>query len=157
MRGVLPEPIRDHFVVIDRRRYPPKQVLSTVTGLDRADFTTHHARRILNRLGFPTGRRLNERTRTGPPPSATPIGSHPPARASSSTPRSPGGHARARPTTEALEPFIGQWVATLGPAVLVGADEPGMVVRWLAEHDQQADGMFRVPGDEFEASGLAPR
>jgi hypothetical protein len=32
-----PEPIREHYVVIGRRRYPPKQVLAAVTGLDRGD------------------------------------------------------------------------------------------------------------------------
>ncbi len=44
MRNVLPEPLKEHFIVVDRRRYPPKHVLSAVTGLDRAEFTTHHAR-----------------------------------------------------------------------------------------------------------------
>jgi hypothetical protein len=52
----LPEPLRDHYVVVAGRRYPPKQALAAVTGLDRADFTTHQARRILTRLGF-VGRR----------------------------------------------------------------------------------------------------
>ncbi|MDQ2706902.1 MAG: hypothetical protein M3Z25_04390 [Actinomycetota bacterium] len=33
---VDPEPVREHYVVIGRRRYPPKQVLALVTGLDRA-------------------------------------------------------------------------------------------------------------------------
>ena len=41
LEGVLPEPIHEHFVVINGRRWPPKQVLALVTGLDRADFTTH--------------------------------------------------------------------------------------------------------------------
>ena len=61
-----------------------------------------------------------------------------------------------RPSAEALEPFIGQWVATKGPEVLVAAPDPRVVVAWLAEHGQQADSMFRVPREEFEASGLAP-
>ncbi|MGO9320010.1 MAG: hypothetical protein ACLPUT_06945 [Solirubrobacteraceae bacterium] len=61
-----------------------------------------------------------------------------------------------RATAETLEPFIGQWVATKGPEVLVAAGDPRTVVRWLAEHRQQADSMFRVPAGEFEASGLAP-
>ncbi|HUA41992.1 MAG TPA: hypothetical protein VMA32_10520 [Streptosporangiaceae bacterium] len=56
LQGALPEPIRVHFVVINGRRWPPKQVLAQVTGLDRADFTTHQARRALARLGFPAGR-----------------------------------------------------------------------------------------------------
>ncbi len=56
VREVLPEPLRDHYVIVNGRRYPPKQVLSAVTGLDRADFTTHQARRILQRAGFGVGR-----------------------------------------------------------------------------------------------------
>src|SRR5260370_694999 len=56
LQGALPEPIYEHFVVINGRRWPPKQVLALVTGLDRADFTTHQARRALTRLGF-TARR----------------------------------------------------------------------------------------------------
>lgn len=34
---VLPEPIHQHYVVVGGRRYPPKQILTCVTGLDRAD------------------------------------------------------------------------------------------------------------------------
>src|SRR5438034_4411685 len=49
---VLPEPVREHYVVVGGRRFLPKQVVACVTGLDRADFTTHQARRILKRLGF---------------------------------------------------------------------------------------------------------
>jgi len=51
LRGVLPEPVREHYIVVNQRRYPPKQVVALVTGLDRAEFTTHHARRILTGLG----------------------------------------------------------------------------------------------------------
>lgn len=50
--GVLPESLHEHYVVIDGRRFPPKQVIAAVTGLDRADFTTHQARPTLHRLGF---------------------------------------------------------------------------------------------------------
>ena len=34
LEGVLPEPIHEHFVVINGRRWPPKQVLALVTGLE---------------------------------------------------------------------------------------------------------------------------
>src|ERR1700728_1003377 len=75
--GVLPEPIPEHFVVINGRRWPPKQVLALVTGLDRADFTTHQARRALTRLGFPAGRAAGARGhhRAGGPaaPPAQPV------------------------------------------------------------------------------------
>ena len=46
----LPDPVQEHYVIVCGRRFPPKQVLGRVTGLDRADFTTHQARRILRRL-----------------------------------------------------------------------------------------------------------
>jgi hypothetical protein len=32
LEGVLPEPIQEHFVVINGQRWPPKQVLAVVTG-----------------------------------------------------------------------------------------------------------------------------
>jgi hypothetical protein len=139
MTDVLPEPLRDHYVVVGARRYPPKQVLSRVTGLDRAEFTTHHARRILTGLGFPAGRRAVQPVGESVAPGA----------------RKPAG-APARPSAETLEPFVGQWVATKGPEVLVSAPEPRAVVGWLAEHRQSADSMFRVPSDAFEAAGMAP-
>src|ERR1700722_14225557 len=61
LEGVLPEPIHEHFVVINGRRWPPKQVLALVTGLDRSDFPTHQARRALTRLGFPAARAARSR------------------------------------------------------------------------------------------------
>ena len=140
MRGVLPEPVKDHFVVVASRRYPPKQVLAHVTGLDRADFTTHHARRILTGLGFPAGRRASASVRDDRRTSAPAVLEA----------------VRPRPSAGTLEPFIGQWVATKGAEVLVAAPEPRAVVGWLSEHSQMADSMFRVAADEFEASGLAP-
>jgi len=52
MRGVEPETIREHFVVIDDKLFPPKQALAQVTGWDRQTFTTMEATRVLSRLGF---------------------------------------------------------------------------------------------------------
>jgi hypothetical protein len=130
--GALPEPLREHFVVVGGRRWPPKQVLALATGLDRADFTTHQARRILSRLGFPAAR-------TQP-------------RAGDGGPRAP------QPTSlsEALRPFIGQWVAVRDDQVLVAAASPREVVGWLAEHGQRAHSMFRVPDSERAVGGAAP-
>lgn len=140
LRQTLPEPITSHYVVISQRRYPPKQAISLVTGLDRADFTTHQARRILTGLGFPAGRRSRQPTPEFLAPAA----------------KRPAQTTRVRPSAETLEPFIGQWVATKEGEVLVAAQEPGTVVGWLAEHRQRADSMFRVPSTETEASGAAP-
>ena len=134
--GVLPEPLREHYVVVAGRRYPPKQVIVEATGVDRSDFTTHQARRILKRLGFSTGRTSGETQ--GPAP----------------TPGLPHGGRMAA----ALEPHIGKWVALASPTeVLVAADTPQEVLAWLAKHGRRASyGMFRVPEADWQAGGLAP-
>lgn len=119
--GVLPDPVRDHFVVVNGRRFPPKQVITLVTGLDRADFTTHQARRILRRLGFVAGRK------------ATKAPADPPPR-----PDDDGG-------AEVLRPYIGKWVALKDEEVVVAADTPEEVVDWLERNDVYSDIMFRVP------------
>jgi hypothetical protein len=142
MNGVLPEPIASHYVVVGSRRYPPKQVIGELTGLDRADFTTHQARRVLMNLGFPVGRR---RATSDPGPAST----------------------RSRPIVDSdveaepdlnqlLRQLPGQWVATKGNELLVAATTPHAVVSWLSRHDRKADSMFRVPEDEVAASGWAP-
>ncbi len=56
MRGVEPEPVRSHVVVVAGQRYPVKQVFEKATGLDRLDFTSGTARRHLTRLGFKLSR-----------------------------------------------------------------------------------------------------
>ena len=134
MRGLQPDPLQAHFVVVGGRRFPPKQVIAEVTGLDRADFTTHQARRILANLGFPVGRR----------PGAGHI-----ARSRDET--------APEPETEApFAPLVGEWVAMRGDEILVSAARPEDVVSWLARHGQKADTMFRVPDDEAAATGIAP-
>jgi hypothetical protein len=135
LRDLLPDPVREHYVVVGGRRFPPKQVLSCVTGLDRADFTTHQARRILRRLGFFAAR----------------VDRH----------RVDGRNGRDRARTdqaEVLRPYAGQWVALAGPVeVLVAADSPHEVLAWLARHERQASyGMFRVPVSVADAEGSAP-
>ena len=133
----LPEPLHEHFVVVVGRRFPPKQVIARVTGLDRADFTTHQARRILRRLGFVAGRTAKAED-DGPPPD----------------PHAPHGGRQAG----ALRPYAGQWVALAGPCeVLVASPEPEQVLAWLARHDRVATGgMLRVPLAERDAEGAAP-
>ncbi len=130
IRDVLPEPLFDHYAVVEGRRYPPKQLIALITGLDRADFTTHQARGLLRRLGFTVGRRQ-----------ALP----------SSLPGRPGPHGGAE--AAALKPFVGMWVAQKGIEVMVAADTPEEVLAWLERHDQYADGMFRVPIEPWEAEG----
>lgn len=131
---VLPEPVRDHYVVIEGRRYPPKQVIALATGLDRADFTTHQARRILRRLGFTAARRT-----TTPGSAVSPTSTRP-----------------AADPVERLRPHVGEWIAIKGDDVLVSADSPAAVLAWLSQHDQTADSMFRVPENETAAGGAAP-
>jgi hypothetical protein len=131
---VMPDPLTDHYVVVAGKRFPPKQVIGLATGLDRADFNTHQARRILSRLGFTVGRRS---------PQSRPVSAD-----------RPGPH-RGR-EADLLRPFAGRWVAQRGLEVLVVADTPQAVLGWLERHNQQADAMFRVPRDETEATGVAP-
>jgi len=141
MRGRLPDPVQEHYVVISGRRFPPKQVLAYVTGLDRADFTTHQARRILRRLGFVAARvRVEPDTVAGDSDGEVDAG--------------PAGGRQA----DALRPYVGQWVALAGPTdVLVAADTPQEVLAWLSRHDRRAPyGMFRVPASVSEAEGSAP-
>jgi hypothetical protein len=148
LQGALPEPIVEHFVVINGRRWPPKQVLAVVTGLDRADFTTHQARRALTRLGFTAGRTARPRAR------------HPVTSSSSAAPAHSAGAEAAdqpQPLVEALRPFIGLWVAVRGDEVLVAAPTPKEVVAWLARHRQRAQSMFRVPESEQAVTGAAPQ
>jgi hypothetical protein len=136
LRRTQPEPIASHFVVVEDRRFPPKQVISAVTGLDRADFTTHQARRTLMRLGFPAGRR-------GSGVLTTPVGGDVSAPAEERL-------------ANRLRPLTGRWVAIKDDDVLHASDTPHELVAWLAEHGQKADSMFRVPEDELAATGLAP-
>ncbi len=130
----MPEPLGDHYVVVAGKRFPPKQVIGLVTGLDRADFNTHQARRILSRLGFTVGRRSRNTTREAP--------------------ERPGPHHGLE--ADALRPFAGRWVAQRGLEVLVAADTPQAVLAWLERHNQQAEAMFRVPAGEAEVTGAAP-
>jgi hypothetical protein len=135
--GVQPDPVQEHYVVVDGHRYPPKQVLSLVTGLDRADFTTHQARGVLRRLGFVAAR--SSHVASGEPDDPK-LGPH-------------GGRQAS-----ALAPYAGKWVALDGPTdVLVAAETPQDVLSWLAKHNRRASyGMFRVPERAWEAEGLAP-
>jgi hypothetical protein len=137
LRDFLPDPVQEHYVVVLGRRYPPKQVLSCVTGLDRADFTTHQARRILRRLGFVAARKPRGEEDAG---------------------GGDGDGPRAGRQAEALRPYLGKWVALAAPTdVLVAADTPQEVLAWLARHERRAEyGMFRVPVSPGEAEGAAP-
>ncbi len=143
LRNTEPEPIKSHFVVVGARRFPPKQVVSAVTGLDRADFTTHQARRTLMRLGYPAGRRVIGAA--AGTPSRT-VGSGESTSASAADER----------LADRLRPLAGQWVAIKDDDVLHAADTPQRLIGWLGQHGQKADSVFRVPEDELAATGLAP-
>lgn len=144
LRNTEPEPITSHFVVVGTRRFPPKQVISAVTGLDRADFTTHQARRTLMRLGYSAGRRgvgALARTSSG---------------AAQYDGVSDSSSAAGERLADRLRPLAGQWVAIKDDDVLHAADTPQGLVGWLGEHGQKADSVFRVPEDDLAATGLAP-
>jgi hypothetical protein len=52
MKGVEPEPIRRHYVKIDGKEYPIKQVVAGTLRIARISFTSMDAYRILTKLGF---------------------------------------------------------------------------------------------------------
>jgi hypothetical protein len=150
-RRLLPEPISSHYVVVGRRRFPPKQLIALATGLDRADFTSHQARRILMGLGFAVGRvPTTSRGRPNDPFGGSESGGSP--RVASAT----SGKERRRELAETLAALPGQWVAIKDDELLVAAATPKELVGWLSRHNRRADSMFRVPEDEIAAGGLAP-
>ena len=61
LSGVHPEPVRQHGVDVGGVVYPVKQAFSAATGLPRTQFTSHIARRLLDRLGFRTIGEIHER------------------------------------------------------------------------------------------------
>jgi len=130
LESVDPEPIVEHYVVVSGRRFPPKQVLALLTGLDRADFTTHQARAVLRRLGFGVHRRSQ---------AADPGGAGTPT----STTGDPSG----------LEAHAGRWVAQVGSEVVYAADDPGSVTRWLRRHGRRAR-VWRVPANHGDAGSM---
>ncbi|HEX5267424.1 MAG TPA: hypothetical protein VFW24_11680 [Acidimicrobiales bacterium] len=125
---VDPEPIRDHYAVVAGRRYPVKQVMGAVTGLDRADFTTHQARAVLRRLGFGVYRRSSA--------SVTP------------EPAAPGPKGGAEAAL--LGPYMGRWVAQVPGEILFDAESPQAVLAWLRRHNLRAR-VWRVPATPAEA------
>ena len=51
-RDLEPDQLHDHGVKLHSKVFPVKQVVATVTGLDRLDFQSMQARSVLKRLGF---------------------------------------------------------------------------------------------------------
>ena len=131
MRGVAPEPIQAHYVVIGGRRFPPKQVIGAVTGLDRSAFISTQARRILERLGFTVGRlgsRASAARSTGPQPSAA--------------------DERLAREADLLRPYVGQFVAVDQgwSEVLASGPDPASVARALRLIERTGV-VFQVPTD----------
>jgi len=128
LNRVDPEPIHEHYVVVRGRRFPPKQVLAIMTGLDRADFTTHQARAILRRLGFGVHRRSQ----------------------AAGGPGAPSGPGFGE---SGIDEHVGRWVAQVGAEVIYAADNPESVTKWLRRHGKRAR-VWRVP-DSPGAAGSA--
>jgi hypothetical protein len=116
-----PEPIEVFFTVVEGRRFPPKQLVEALTGLDRADFNSHQARSMLVRLGFAVERRS-------------------PARALPPSARGPLGGAEA----DLLAAYRGRWVAQDGMEILVDGQSPQEVARWLQRNRRRAR-VWQVP------------
>lgn len=131
LESVEPEPVNEHYVVVRGRRFPPKQVLAVVTGLDRADFTTHQARAVLRRVGFGVYRRSDQVV------------------------AGVAGHQGPRGGAEAalLQAHLGQWVAQDGVEILFAAQDVQTVLAWLRRHGRRSR-VWQVPASP-EQTGSA--
>lgn len=143
MEGIAAEPVRDHYVVVRGRRFPPKQVLAVLLGVDRADFTTYQARRILGRLGFETGRRHTDLADA----SVVGVAVAPGVVSVRSAERTRDASLASVKEVEALREYRGLWVATRGDDVVVSGASPQEVLDLLERRDLTAESMFRVPLD----------
>lgn len=130
MRDVRPEALQTHYVVVGRRRYPPKQVIAAVTGLDRSAFISTQARSVLERLGFTVGR-------TGSAPDR-PVDPAPPS----------GADDRLDREAAMLRPHVGEYVAfdASWTEVIAFGPDPRSVARALAAVGRVGV-IFQVPVD----------
>jgi hypothetical protein len=62
---------------------------------------------------------------------------------------------RNRRSADILRPYIGKYVAQRRETVLVAADTPGEVVRWLRANDALDAVVFMVPVDPITATSVA--
>jgi hypothetical protein len=67
-RRLTPDPQRVHWVEVDGRHFPPKQVVSAVTHRAVQEFTSHQALHLLRALGFATSPMPGESSGAGRPP-----------------------------------------------------------------------------------------
>lgn len=131
MRGVAPESIQAHYVIVRGRRFPPKQVIAAVTGLDRSTFISTQARSILERLDFTVGR-AGSRPKPGSPVVDAPS----------------AADERGAREAEMLRPYMGEFVAVdpTWTEVIVSGPEPRAVSRALRAVRRKGV-IFQVPND----------
>lgn len=137
LRGQTPESIQAHYVIVGGRRFPPKQAISAVTGLDRSAFISTQARSILERLGFTVGR-------VGSPPATTGVTDDEPSSADD----------RLAREADLLRPYLGQYVA-VDPEwteVVASGPDAAAVARAL-EVIGRVGVIFRVPLDPAQDIG----
>lgn len=150
-----PAEIRDHFVEIRGRRYPVKQALGAVTGLDPSDFTSQHARSALRRLGLPVGRLSSTH-----PANAAHGSAHSAVRlsepATMGQTAAPEETATSMDLARALRSYRNRWVAIQRHEVITDQDSFSETVAWLRAHRIKADAVFLVPEDPTRLlAGLA--
>lgn len=130
LRSLDPEPIREHYVIVGGRRFPPKQVIAAVTGLDRSAFISTQARSVLERLGYTVGR-------LGTPP-----------RPATAVDARSAADERLEREGNMLRPYIGQFVAVAldWTEVVASGPDPRAVSRALRTIGREGV-IFQVPTD----------
>lgn len=142
-RLLEPEPIQRHFVEIGDARYPVKQIVAALTGLDRNAFTSQQARAVLLRLGLRVGA-LEVGAPAGVPRAAEVAAPY-------------GAVALASPWWELdagpLAAYAGRWVAIDDAAVVVAGASPAEVTAWLRKHGVRARRLMHVGSEPLDLAG----
>lgn len=143
VRALAPEAVRRHFVEIGGTRYPVKQVLAAVTGLDRNAFTSQQARAVLERLGLRVG-------------AADARAAHAPGAAETAVPY--GKQGWVTPFWEldphALDAYDGKWVAVDDTSVVYAGDSPAEVTAWLRARRMRVRLLLHVGAPPLDATGI---
>jgi poly(3-hydroxyalkanoate) synthetase len=62
---------------------------------------------------------------------------------------------RRQRSADLLRPHIGKYVARKNETILIAADTPADVFRWLREHNEHDAVVFMVPVDPITATSVA--
>ena len=136
LAGHPPEPLNVHWVDFDGRRWPPKQALEVISGIQRASYTAHQALSVLRRLGFETSEWQGNRSPHGGPSAEEDVAQEPDDAAAL--------RERLHEAVESLADFMGGQCLTKRISTLEGqlVDAGRDVVETIADEAEVTVGML---------------